>query len=81
MGHEDVHWLSGTLEFRRISGIYEAIGVTPRSRKRFPGAMINNENGAIDEDTIDEVERDPAAGRVPAFLRPDCCSEPQLQQG
>ena len=47
----------------------------------FPGALTYNENGAIDEDTIDEVERSPAADRVPAILCPDRCSQYQLQQG
>jgi hypothetical protein len=55
--------------------------VTPRLRIFFPGALTYNENGAIDEDTFDEVERDPATDRVPAFLCPDHCSQYQLQQG
>jgi hypothetical protein len=78
---ENVRQLSDTLKFRRISSIYESNDMTPWLRRRFPGAITNNELGAIDEDAIDEVERDPAADRVPAFLCPDCCSQYQLQQG
>ena len=70
----------GTLKFWGICGIYAEDGCTVHDACTHHRVMTNHQNGELDEDSFDEMERGSAARCVFAFLRRGCGTQSQLQR-